>query len=338
MMKVSVVIPCRNEKAYIGKCIDAIYSSDLSIEIDLTVIVVDGMSDDGTREELYRLQNNYPTLKVIDNKDKLTPIAFNLGINFCEFDYLQIIGARHIISSNYISKSLEVLQNHPEIWCVGGKINNVYTNHDSKVISDAMSTSFGMGIGNFRTLEESSYTDTVTSPMYPKFVFDKIGFFDEQLVRNQDDDFNFRVHKAGGKIWFEKDISLDYYVRSNFKGLLKQFYQYGYWKVFVNTKHKTVTTFRQLIPPIFALYAISVLFTPFIPLILASFYLIGIVAYISLLLLISIKRSSNFIDFRSFIKTYLILHFSYGFGYLHGILNFMILKRSPSKNQMKLSR
>ncbi|MFM7978930.1 MAG: glycosyltransferase family 2 protein, partial [Candidatus Fonsibacter sp.] len=115
--------------------------------------------------------------------------------------------------------------------------------------------------------------------MYPKFVFDMIGLFDEQLVRNQDDDFNFRITKAGGKIWFENDIVLDYYVRSNFKGLSRQFYQYGYWKVFVNKKHKTFTTFRQLAPPVFILYLVSLFFISFIPSYFKVIYLSGIIVY-----------------------------------------------------------
>ena len=337
-MKVSVVIPCRNEKAFVGRCIEAIYNSELPEHVHVKVIVVDGMSNDGTREELDRLQTIYTSLNVVDNIQQLTPIAFNLGIHYCDFDFLQIIGARHIITTNYISKSIDILINKPEIWCVGGKIKNVFTTEDSQVISEAMSTSFGMGLGNFRTLNESSFTDTVTSPMYPKFVFEKIGYFDEQLVRNQDDDFNFRVNKAGGKIWFESEIALDYYVRSNYSGLMKQFYQYGYWKVFVNTKHKTVTTWRQLIPPVFVLYLFSIVFLPFLPFLFTLFYSLPFILYLILLVFVSLRCAKKSTSVFAFIRTFIILHFSYGSGYLHGILNFIILKRKPSKNQMRLSR
>lgn len=337
-MKVSVVIPCRNEKAFVGRCIEAIYNSELPEHVHVKVIVVDGMSNDGTREELDRLQTIYNSLNVVDNIQQLTPIAFNLGIHYCDFDFLQIIGARHIITANYISKSIDILINKPEIWCVGGKIKNVFTTEDSQVISEAMSTSFGMGLGNFRTLNESSFTDTVTSPMYPKFVFEKIGYFDEQLVRNQDDDFNFRVNKAGGKIWFESEIALDYYVRSNYSGLMKQFYQYGYWKVFVNTKHKTITTWRQLIPPVFVLYLFSIVFLPFLPFLFTLFYSLPFILYLILLVFVSLRCAKKSTSVLAFIRTFIILHFSYGSGYLHGILNFIILKRKPSKNQMRLSR
>ena len=106
------------------------------------------------------------------------------------------------------SDALKTLRNDEKTWCVGGKLINSYTNFLSEVISKCMASKFGMGIGNFRTLNDSGYTDTVTSPMYPKFVFERIGFFDEELVRNQDDDFNYRVAKAGGKIFFSSEICL----------------------------------------------------------------------------------------------------------------------------------
>lgn len=337
-MRVSVVIPCRNEQPYIKQCIEAIYASTLDHSILLTVIVVDGMSDDGTRETLSNLQTIYPTLVIVDNDRKVTPVAFNLGIQYTEFDFLQIIGARHIISSNYIAKSLDILNKKKDVWCVGGKIKNVFTNKESQIISEVMSTPLGMGLGNFRTLNESTYTDTVTSPMYPKFVFDKIGMFDEQLARNQDDDFNFRISKAGGKIWFENEIELDYYVRSNFKGLSRQFYQYGYWKVFVNKKHKTFTTIRQLAPPIFVLYLSSLFLISFMPFYMTILYLSGVLLYGFLILFVSVKKAKRLASVFQYIMTFIILHLSYGFGYLHGILNFMLLNRRPSSNQMKLTR
>ena len=252
-MKISVVIPCRNEAQFIEECISAIYNCTIPLTYEIKVLVVDGMSDDGTREIVADLQTKYANLFLLDNKLQLTPFAFNIGINFDTYDFIQIVGARHILSVNYISAALESINKNSEIWCVGGKIVNEYLNKTGELISNAMATSFGMGFGNFRTIEKSSFTDTVTSPLYPKHVFEKIGYFDEELVRNQDDEFNFRVTKAGGKILLNADISLKYFVRANFSGLWRQFFQYGYWKVFVNRKHKAITTSRQMIPPLFVL-------------------------------------------------------------------------------------
>lgn len=337
-MIVSVVIPCRNEVAFIAECIVAIYANKIDTSVSLNVFVVDGMSDDGTRENIQALQAQYPSLRLIDNVKQLTPYAFNLGIHASNADFIQIVGARHIISSNYIQESLNILNSKPEVWCVGGKLINEYINETGEIISKAMSTSFGMGIGNFRTLVKSGYTDTVTSPMYPFWVFEKIGFFDEQLIRNQDDDFNFRVTKAGGKIYFENDIQLKYYVRGNYSGLYRQFYQYGYWKVFVNQKHKAVTTFRQLIPPLFVSFILlSIILSLFHPL-LAVFSSVVYLVYIVLALLMGFKKGSEPAESIKIAVTFPIMHFSYGLGYLKGIIDFLILHKNPSDKQKRLSR
>lgn len=337
--KVSVIIPCRNEVKYIEECITAIYNSSFSDMIQITVFVVDGMSDDGTRELILALKNKYTSLHLLDNKKKLTPFAFNLGIKTENADYYQIVGARHIVSSNYFQRSIDILEKDSSIWCVGGKLINEYTSKTSEIIAKAMDTSFGMGLGNFRIKTDSGYTDTVTSPMYPASVFDKIGYFDEDLIRNQDDDFNYRVTSKGGKIWFENSICLKYYVRGTYKGLYRQFFQYGYWKVFVNRKHKAVTTMRQMVPPIF------VLFTFITPLILISSYrffvwttVICWVLYFLMGIYFSFKKSDSNSEKVGIFKTFPILHFSYGLGYLYGILHFLILNKRPDQKQSRLSR
>ena len=182
MTTVSVIIPCRNEVKYIEECIHAIYASVLEDNIKFNVIVVDGISDDGTREELSNLQLKYTNLFVVDNDKQLTPYAFNLGVKYKKADYYQIVGARQILSSNYIQKSLKVFRTDDSVWCVGGAVDNVYVNYTGEMIANAMSTSFGMGLGNFRTLEKSNYTDTVGTQMYSAKVFDEIGFLMKTLL------------------------------------------------------------------------------------------------------------------------------------------------------------
>lgn len=339
-MKISVVIPCRNEAPYITECIEAIYNSSIEDKVKLNVFIVDGMSDDGTREIIDDLKDKYPTLYIVDNEKQLTPFAFNLGIHAMDYDYIQIIGARHIVSDNYIGNCLTKLESDKGIWCVGGRIINEFVNDTGRVIASAMGTTFGMGLGNFRTLQKSGYTDTVTSPMYPKFVFEKIGYFDENLIRNQDDDFNFRVTNAGGKIYYDNEISLKYYVRGNYSGLWRQFFQYGYWKVYVNKKHKSVTTLRQLVPPLFVLYMFLFLFSPLFSYLFVGFAGLPFTFYILLALYFSYQadKEDDKIRFIDILKTYPILHVSYGLGYLKGILSFLILNKKPSEKQKELSR
>lgn len=337
-MIISVVIPCRNEVNFIQETIDAIFSCKLPENFEIKVLVVDGMSDDGTRERVLDLKSKYSNLFLLDNQKQLTPFAFNIGIHFEKSDFIQIVGARHVLSENYIFEAIKSIQNNPDIWCVGGKILNEYTNELSKLISLSMSTSFGMGLGNFRTIEKSSFTDTVTSPLYPNHVFEKIGYFDQNLVRNQDDDFNYRVTKAGGKILLNADISLKYYVRANMHGLWRQFFQYGYWKVFVNKKHKAITTFRQLIPPLFVLYCCLIPLTLFLGWNIFILSCFPFVLYILVSILFSLKLTRNLNEFSKIFTVFPVLHFSYGFGYIKGMLDFLIMNKKPDKKQQRLSR
>ncbi len=338
-MKITVCIPCRNEVDYIQECVDALYQCDLPEGTSLNVNVVDGMSNDGTREKIAELQKTYPTLNLVDNEKQLTPYAFNLGIHASgKVDFVQIVGARHILSKNYLIRCIQKLQAEPDTWCVGGKIINEYINRKGEIIARAMGTTFGMGLGNFRTLERSGYTDTVTSPMYPYHVFEEIGFFDEALVRNQDDDFNYRVTKEDKKIFFDHEISLKYYVRGHFKGLWRQFFQYGYWKVFVNRKHKAVTTLRQLVPALFILYLVGFPFLNFAGPFLFNLGFIPLFLYWMMMCYFSAKHGRSIGESLQLILTYLILHISYGLGYLKGILEFLILRKEPNKKQARLSR
>jgi glycosyltransferase involved in cell wall biosynthesis len=337
-MKISVVIPCRNEAPYIRECLDAIFACDIPEGIEMNVFVVDGMSDDGTRNVVTSYPKFGAELKLVDNTKQLTPYAFNLGIHAQRCDFVQIIGARHIVSSNYIRNTFEKLISDQTVWCVGGRLINQYTSEKSEIIAKAMSTPFGMGIGNFRVLKQSGFTDTVTSPMYPFWVFERIGYFDDDLVRNQDDDFNFRVTQAGGKIFFDAEISLKYYVRGNYLGLWRQFFQYGYWKVFVNRKHQAVTTVRQLVPPLFVLFVLSSLFVAAFPMWLQIGFGSIWISYVSLAFYFSIKEASSFKQLLLIAFTFPILHLSYGFGYLNGILDFVVFAKKPSQKHARLSR
>jgi GT2 family glycosyltransferase len=181
------------------------------------------------------------------------------------------------------------------------------------------------------------YVDTVAFGAYKKDVFDKIGFFDEELIRNQDDEFNFRLIKYGFKIYLFRQIRSKYYVRASFKKLYKQYFQYGYWKVYVNKKHQTITTIRQIVPLLFVLYLFGgTLLSIFHPIILRA-YLIVLCLYFFAGFYSASRQSNKVSDILNIVKCFFILHFSYGFGYLLGIIDFFGLRKSI-KTEERLSR
>ena len=322
----------------ITACIEAINGSRLDPDNQLEILVIDGESDDGTVGLLDELNQKHKNLHVINNPDRITPVAFNMGIQAAIGEYIQIVGARQLISENYIQRCLDFLTENPSVKCVGGRVENIYTNEISECIGIAMSSPFGVGGGNFRTINETRQVDTVGTPFYEKKIFDKIGLFDPELVRNQDDELNFRLTKAGYQIYILHDISIKYYVRADFGKLSRQYYQYGYWKVYVNKKHGLITSIRQLFP---ALLIKGTAIGFLLGFLWSGFAVITagvLVVYLLCCVLFAVMGSKSARQIAPVSFTFLVLHFSYGYGYLWGIMDFIVLRKGPRSKSKVLSR
>lgn len=336
MKTVSIVIPCLNEKNYILRCLQSIAEQSYPADL-VTTYVCDGMSNDGTRELIAEYAKTHPQFTLLDNIQKTTPFALNLGIKRSTAEVIIILGAHSELDRDFVKKSVESFEIDPAIMCTGGVLENVYENDTSRMIGAAMSSSFGVGNAHFRTGNKSGFVDTVAFGAYKREIFEKVGFFDEELIRNQDDEFNFRVTNAGNKIYLNHEIRCRYFVRASFQKLYRQYYQYGYWKVFVNKKHKTITTVRQLIPMFFVVYLallVASIFTGKIVFLTMSTF--GLL-YLMLAFVFAVRSGSSFKAVFGVVFTFFILHVSYGLGYLKGIFDFFILGKAIKK-QESLSR
>ncbi|MGQ0829487.1 MAG: glycosyltransferase family 2 protein [Bacteroidota bacterium] len=332
-MKVSITIPCRNEEKYIAKCLQSIINTTYPKEL-LQVFVCDGMSDDGSVEIIQGFTQKHSFIKLLENKFKTTQYALNMGLKASDADVKIILGAHAEIYPDYIEECIKAFDIDPQIGCVGGVLENVMEDERSKIISLAMSSSFGVGNAHFRTGEKDGFVDTVAFGAYKKNVFEKAGYFDEDLVRNQDDEFSFRALKTGFKIYLSKTIKAKYYVRASFKKLFSQYYQYGYWKVYVNRKHRTVTTLRQLVPALFVLYLVGGFFLSFLHFYIAITYLLLLFSYFVLAFKSAFTKSGNIRAVLNIVYTFVILHWSYGIGYLKGIIDFFIFQKEIKKDEI----
>jgi len=335
--KVSVVIPCKNEQDYILACLDSVFNSDYPSEL-IEVLVCDGKSDDSTPELVKNYSQQNPRVRYLVNDNIITPFALNLGIVNSSGDVILILGAHTELAPNYISCCVDLLDKIPKVWCVGGVLKNVSNDELTTSISLAMSSPFGVGNAHFRTGEKDGFVDTVAFGAYHKKVFYKIGLFDEELARNQDDEFNFRMLRNGGRIWLTTATSAKYFVRSSFSKLFQQYFQYGYWKVCVNKKHRRITTIRQMVPAIFVLG----LFAGIITVILFphrwEYLALYLFIYFASASLYALKVAQSVSRFFAVLFSFFILHVSYGMGYLEGIVNFILLNRKPSKGKSELTR
>ena len=319
----SVICPVYNEEKYIIKCIDSILDQDYS-KNDLEVFFVDGMSTDNTRLIINQYIDKYPFIHLLDNPHKIVPYAMNLGIKHSKGDVIIRLDAHALYPSNYFSKLLNGLKKY-NADNVGGICKTLPTDTSSKAIAIAEALSSPLGVGNsmFRIgAEHDIEVDTVPFGCFKREIFDKIGLYDVELIRNQDDELNARIIQAGGKIVLLSDITISYFARDSYNKLYKMYYQYGLYKPLVNRKLGSPATIRQFIPPLFVLYLIlGLIFSCIIPY-LWIIYIIPLLIYILLnglfatILAKKHKRLGLTIHVPFAIFT---IHFGYGIGYWYGL-------------------
>ncbi len=337
MQKVAVVVPCKNERDYISRCLDSIIAADYPGELK-QVFVCDGKSTDGSEEFVKEYAKKASYIHLLNNEEETTPFALNLGINNSNADIIIILGAHAEIYPDYIKQCILCFMEDSSIGCAGGIIENIYENETAEEISIAMSSSFGVGNAYFRTGAGNGYVDTVAFGAYKREVFVTAGLFDTDLTRNQDDEFNFRVLKAGYKIFLSDKIKSKYYVRSSFKKLFRQYFQYGFWKVFVNMKHKTITTYRQLAPVCLLVFLFGGLIISLIWPLFWKIYFAGMVIYLLLIALFATLNSNKSRLIPGVAISFIILHISYGAGYAYGCMYFLIFNKKPHSKLSDLTR
>jgi len=334
---VSIIIPCRNEELYIEKCVRSLLASNYPKSL-ITIYVCDGLSDDKTVEIVQKIAAEETCVKLLINENQTTPFALNLGLKTSNAAIKIILGAHSEVDPDFIKENIKAFEHDPQIGCTGGVLENVYEDENSKIIGLGMSSSFGVGNAHFRTGEKAGFVDTVAFGAYKKEVFETIGYFDESLIRNQDDEFNYRLIKNGFKIYLSPKIKCKYYVRGTFNKLYRQYFQYGYWKVFVNKKHKSITTIRQLVPLFFVLFLILGFLLSFVSPLVLTAYLLILVLYFFMAFLAAKKLIDKPRYWLKIIYVFFILHFSYGLGYLKGIWHFLFLNKMPESKQSRMSR
>lgn len=311
----------------------------------MEVLVMDGLSDDGTRETVRIYEQKYPFLRLLDNEKKNVPAALNKGINVSKGEIILRMDAHNIYDKFYIKKSVEGLFRHNAdniggVWITLPPKNTLI----SHSIALGLSHPFGVGNAHYRLGSKGpKCVDTVPFGCFKKSLFEKIGMFDEELVRNQDDEFNSRLIKNGGKIVLDPAIVSYYYTRDSIAKLWKMFYQYGYFKPLVAKKTGKIATFRQLMPVFFAgglvstgvlsLVSVKFLFLAFLPLFFIHFLASSVMA------ISTAVRGKKTGYLFSMPLVFFVLHASYGLGYLKGLFDFFILgKNTKNARDIGLTR
>lgn len=326
MVKVSVIIPCRNEAQYIGHCLDSVLKNDYPYN-ELEILVIDGESEDITEKIVRGYSNKFPFIKLLENPKKIVPFALNIGIRHAKGEVIIRMDAHAQYPVNYISTLVYYLE-YLKCDNVGGLWETLpgANSRIAKTIAKATSLPFGIGNAWYRIgTNKIRQVDTVPFGCFHRDLFRKIGMFDEELVRNQDDEFNARIIKHGGKIYLIPSIKIGYYARESIGKMAKMFFQYGFYKPLVNLKIGKPATVRQLVPFFFVMYLVfAAVFTVIVPSsAVKAFGLFFLYLIISELYSIRISLKEKEMTFLFLLPlVFLLIHLSYGLGYIAGIFRF----------------
>ena len=352
---VTAVVACRNEVRSIESCVRSLLGQDVP-EGDFELIVVDGMSEDGTRDILQKLAQDDSRLRVIDNPQRITPAALNAGIRNARGRYVAFMSAHARYPKDYLRQSMDIAEKlHTDN--VGGAAIAESSGYVQRAIAAAHHSPFSVGGASWHSTQYEGKAGTVFGGFYRRDVFDRIGMFDEEMVRNQDDELNFRLELAGGLIWQSPAIRSWYQPRSSLGGLFRQYWQYGYWKVRVMQKHGRTPSLRHYVPAAFVLgLGLPALVAALAALAAAAFHntalaglavvaasvaAAGLIAYLVVLAIASITTAaaSGWGLLPILPATFACYHVSYGVGFLQGLVDFGLRRRlTPPVSMSRLTR
>jgi succinoglycan biosynthesis protein ExoA len=326
---VSIIVPCRNERDHIETCIKSILCQKPPLG-GFEIIVSDGMSDDGTRHMLERFEKMDPRMRIIDNPVGIVSTGLNKAIRIARGRIILRMDAHAEYAEDYVRQCVAVLK-ETGADNVGGACRPIGRGVVGEAIAAAFRCPLVAGGARGHDPDYEGVADTVFLGCWPREVFHRIGLFDEELVRNQDDEFNLRLTKAGGRVWQSSRIRCLYHSRDSLGALFLQYRQYGYWKVRVIQKNRALASIRHLVPGLFLMFLVLLSVTALLWPPMAWGWLLVVSWYVSLIGVASVHTAAR--NARQHLPILPLViscyHFAYGYGFLRGVLDFFILRRRP---------
>jgi len=337
---VTVVVAARNEERFIEPCVRSLLGQQAPPG-GFEVVVAEGRSDDQTRSILDRLALEDPRLRVVDNPRQITPAAWNLAIREARGRYIAIMSAHARYPDDYLLRCYEIAEQR-HVDNVGGPAIAEAHGYLQRANAASHHSPFSVGGASWHSLQYEGKARTVFGGFYRRDVFDRVGFFDEEFVRDSDAEFNFRLELAGGTIWQSPAVRSWYEPRSTLGGLFRQYMQYGYWKVRIMQKHGRAPAIRQYVPAVFITGVVVLLLASLTGSAVARDLLgLALLAYAAVLLIASVTTAARYgWDLLPILPlTFACYHAGYGVGFLSGLFDFVLLRRTqPRRSMASLTR
>ena len=323
---VSVIVPCRNEEKTIHLVLEALFQQSFPLE-EMEVVIADGLSTDGTRSAVHTFSETHPalTIRLVDNPKQIIPAGLNTAIKASKGELIVRMDAHSLPNPDYIQRCVDALkaniaENVGGVWKISPQ-NNSWV---ARSIAAAAANPFAVGDAHYRFTDKASYVDTVPDGAYKRSLFDKVGFFNESLLANEDYEFNTRINQSGGRIWLDPTIQCTYFSRSSFHALARQYWGYGFWKAQMLKRYPETLRWRQALPPLFVLSLIvltvaGIFWQP-------TWIVLAVVfgVYLLVQLVPAIRISHKLGDLRlsiGIILATLVMHFSWGTALIVGLFS-----------------
>jgi len=320
---VTVIIPMFNEERYIAQCLESVLANDYPKDL-LEILVVDGGSTDRSRDIVVEYLQRYSFIHLLDNPKRIMSSALNIGIRNARGEIIVRMDAHALPDPRYISRCIEILRaGIADI--VGGRwiIEPGAPTVVAEAIALAVSHPFGAGDAVYRYGGAAGYVDTVPFGAFHKGLVFRVGLYDESLFVNEDYEFNYRVRRAGGRVFFSPDIISRYYARSTLRALARQYYRYGWWKVRMLRKYPAAVRWRQLVAPMFLLSLAAAsggaVIWPIFRIVLGMIFFAYTLASLTTSVIINLRRGS----WRTIVwlpVAFAIIHFSWAAGFLSSLI------------------
>lgn len=316
---VSIILAVRNERPHIASCLGAILAQDYPARA-MEIVIADGASDDGTSDIIHLLPGAAERVRLISNPARIQAAGLNTAIRQAQGDIVIRVDGHTVIAPDYVRRCVALLAETGAA-NVGGRMIPVGVTPMGKAIAAAGQSVFAVPTA-FHVSARAQYTDTVYMGAWPRTTLESVGGFDEQLLANEDYELNYRIRRAGGRIYLSPALVSTYYCRQTLRALAQQYCRYGVGKAQMLKKHPASLRWRQLVPPVFVLALLTL--TALAPVSQVSG--IALAAMLALYAALAIcfsavaARRSGSVLLARLPLVYATMHITWGVGFWMGLL------------------
>jgi glycosyltransferase involved in cell wall biosynthesis len=246
--KVSVIMPVLNEEHHLANAVKSVLTANFSGELILAL----GPSTDGTNPLASKLAKADKRIRLVENPRGLTTVGMNLAIKQAKHDYIIRIDAHSEPNSNYISRGIEILE-ETGADLVGGVMKASGKSLFQRAVAWAYTSRFGLGGANYHVGGVAGEAESAYLGIFRKSILERVGGYDESIIRGEDWDLAQRIKARGSLVWFSPELLVTYWPRSSWTDLVRQFYSTGVWRGELTKRNLSRTSPRYFIPPVLVL-------------------------------------------------------------------------------------